>query len=123
MVLARDAALNSIVRYQFAANPSEVTEVLAHLPVRIARELIVELDGCGEALRYDGILERAYYFLSEGGTLAIWSWSDIDASEACELLAFIVNRGQRVTEVMANEAFFVATGRQVSEPRTYRRAH
>jgi hypothetical protein len=123
MTLPRDAALNSIVRYQFAANPSEISEVLAHLPVRIASELVVELDGCGEALRYDGILERAYYFQSEGSTLAIWSWNDIDASEACDLLAFIVNRDQRVTEVVANEAFLVATGRQVSEPRTYRRAN
>jgi len=123
MTLARDAALNSIVRYQFAANAREVSEVLAHLPVRIASELAVELDGCGEALRYDGISERAYYFQSEGSTLAIWIWNDIDASEACDLLAFIVNRGTNVTEVMANEAFFVATGRLVSEPRTYRRAH
>jgi hypothetical protein len=123
MTLARDAALNSIVRYQFAANAREVSEVLAHLPVRITSELAVELDGCGEALRYDGISERAYYFQSEGSTLAIWIWNDIDASEACDLLAFIVNRSQRVTEVMANEAFFVATGRLVSEPRTYRRAH
>jgi hypothetical protein len=123
MALAHDEALNRIVRYQFAGNAVEVSEVLARLPVRIASELIVELDGCGEALRYDGISERAYYFQSEGTTLAVWIWNDVDSSEASELLAFIVDRDQRVNEVLANEAFFAATGRRVCEPRGYRRAH
>jgi hypothetical protein len=123
MALARDAALNTTVRYQFAANASEVSDVLAKLPLRISTELVVELEGCGEALRYDGISERAYYFQSQGSTLAIWTWDDIDASEACDLLGFIVNLDQSFTEAIANEAFRVATGRQVSERRTYRRVH
>lgn len=123
MALALDEALNRIVRYQFAANVSEVTEVLAQLPIRIASELTVELEGCGQALRYDAISERAYYFQSEGSTLAIWIWNDVDTAEACNLFPFIVSLDQRLTEDVANEAFFRATGRTVSESRGYSSAH
>jgi len=119
MALSFDSEFNRIVRYQFAANANEVTEVLEHLPHRVASELAVELRECNEALRYDGCSERAFYFRSEGGTLAIWTWNDVDASEACDLLLSIDNLDERLTEVVANEAFFQATGRSISEPRSY----
>jgi len=35
----------------------------------------------------------------------------------------IVSLNKSLTEVVANEVFFQATGRKVSEPRPYRRAH
>ena len=119
MALSLDSEFNRIVRYQFAANADEVTEVLEHLPHRVASELAVELSECNEAVRYDGCSERAFYFRSEGSTLAIWTWNDVDASEACDLLLSIDNLDQRLTEVVANEAFFQATGRSISEPRSF----
>jgi hypothetical protein len=122
MALTLDSEFNRIVRYQFAANANEVTEVLEHLPHSVASELAVELSESNEALRYDGCSERAFYFRSEGSTLAIWTWNDVDASEACDLLLSIDNLDERVTEVVANEAFFQATGRSISEPRSYLRA-
>ena len=122
MALTLDSEFNRIVRYQFAANANEVNEVLTHLPHRVASELAVELRDCSEALRYDGCSERAFYFHSEGSTLAIWIWNDVDASEACDLLMSIDNLDQRLTEVVANEAFLQATGRSISEPRSYQHA-
>jgi hypothetical protein len=122
MALTFDSEFNRIVRYQFAADANEVTEVLADLPLRVASELAVELRDCSEALRYDGCSERAFYFQSEGSTLAIWIWNDVDASEACDLLLSIDNLDHRLTEATANEAFFQATGRSISEPRSYLRA-
>lgn len=119
MALTLEAVFNRIVRYKFAADANEVTEVLAKLPDRVASELAVELHGCSEALRYDGRSERAFYFRSEGSTLGIWIWNDVDASEASDLLLAIGNLDQRMTELVANEAFFQATGRSVSEPRSY----
>lgn len=121
MPLMFDQKLNRTVRLQFAANAKEIAEVIALLPVGVASGLVLELQGCGEAHRYDVSLERAYSFRSEGSTLAIWIWNNVDASEAGNLLPLIVNLNQSVTEAIANEAFFQATGRRVSELRTYRR--
>ena len=121
MPLTLDEKLNRTVRHQFAANAQEVAEVVALLPVKVASELTQELERCGEAHRYDVSSERAYSFRSEGNTLTIWTWKDVDASEAGNLLPLIVNLNQSVSEDVANDAFFRATGRRVGEPRTYRR--
>jgi len=122
MSLTLDEKLNRTVRHQFAADAQEIAEVVSLLPVRVASELTQELERCGEAHRYDVSSERAYSFRSQGDTLTIWTWKDVDASEAGNLLPLIINLNQSVTEAVANEAFFQATGRRVGEPRTYRRA-
>ena len=123
MSLTLDEKLNSTVCHQFAANAKEVAEVVELLPVRVASGLTVELEGCGEAYRFDVLSERAYSFRRDGTTLSIWIWNDVETSEAGNLLPLIVSLNKSLTEVVANEVFFQATGRRVSEPRPYRRAH
>jgi len=122
MALTLDQTLNRIVQHQFAANAKEVTEVVGLLPAKVASGLSRELELCGEAFRYDVRSHRAYSFRSEGSTLTVWIWRDVDTREASNLLPSIVSLDQILTEVVANKAFVQATGRRVSEPRTYRGA-
>jgi hypothetical protein len=121
MALTLDITLNKTLRHQIAADAREVTDVVARLPRRVADDLMVELQGCGEAHRYDVSSARAYSFRSEGSTLDIWIWSDVDAIEAGSLLPSLVGLDQGLTETTASDAFFQATGRRVNEPRAYTR--
>jgi hypothetical protein len=98
--------------FRLAVTPDEVAELLAKLPATVTADLVKDLDGGGEAAKYDLATQTAYAFVRLQTGLACWSWMDVRTyGEAGRLLAAVINSSERLNPLIACQLYTAATSR------------
>ena len=98
--------------FRLAVTPDEVAQLLAKLPATVAADLVKDLDGGGEAQKYDLASQTAYAFMRLRTGLACWSWLDVRTyGEAGRLLAAVVNLNEPLNPLTACQLYTAATSR------------
>jgi hypothetical protein len=87
---------------RLTATPAEVAELMAKMPKTVRADLAKDLDGTGEAEKYDLGTQTAYAFRKVQTGLACWSWCDVRSyGEAGRLLAAVVDLSAPLNPLIA----------------------